>query len=146
MIFNLNHFVDQLYGGQSSRISNWFAVRIERSEAGKMPCESKIVVLHYFHLRATGKTFAAADDDGASAANLLYPKIGEIRSVRYAAMDQKTEGTVLVTRFRIKYGVGIWGRRDCVTAHGVTDCARTVSSSLKRRSPSVPVRMIWPGI
>ena len=78
--------------------------------------------------------------------NLLYPKIGEIRSVCYAAMDQKSEGTVFVTRFRIKYGLGIWGRRDCVTAHGVTDCARTVSSSLKRRSPSVPVLMIWPGI
>ena len=48
MIFNLNHFVNQLYGGQSSRISRWFAVRIKRSEAGKMLCERNIVVLHYF--------------------------------------------------------------------------------------------------
>ena len=35
----------------------------------------------------------------------------------------------------------------CVTVHGLrTYCARTVSSSPRRRSPSVPVRMIRPGI
>ena len=55
--------------------------------------------------------------------NLLYLKIGEMRSVCYTAVDQSSKGTVFVTRFRIKYGFGKWGRRDCVTAHGLrTDC------------------------
>ena len=44
-------------------------------------------------------------------------------------------------------GITKWGRRDCVTAHGLRKyCARTVSSSPRRRSPSVPVRMSRPGI
>ena len=56
---------------------------------------------------------------------------------------------IFVTPFRIKYGSEKWERRDCATAHRDvlrTYCARTVSSSPRRRSPSVPVRMIWPGI
>ena len=44
-------------------------------------------------------------------------------------------------------GITKWGRRDCVTAHALrTYCARTVSSSPRRHSPSVPIRMIRPGI
>ena len=44
-------------------------------------------------------------------------------------------------------GITKWGRRDCVTTHGLrTYCTRTVSSNPRRRSPSVTVRMIRPGI
>ena len=80
--------------------------------------------------------------------NLLYPKIGEIRSVCNRADGSEFKRELLfVTPFRIKYGIGKWGRHDCVTAHGLrTYCARTVSSSPRRRSPSVPVRMIRPDI
>ena len=93
-----------------------------------------------------------------SGVNLLYPKIGEIRSVCNRAdgsefirelslmlcspLKRKTMGISIHVR-----GITKRGRRDCVTAHGLrTYCARTVSSSPRRRSPSVPVRMIRPGI
>ena len=108
MIFNLNHFVDQLYGGQSSRISNWFAVRMKRSEAGKMPCERNIVVLHYFRGEKSSEQWELEIQyllKYKVGLNLLYPKIGEMDPY---AMQQGSEfrGTVFVTRFRIKYGFG----------------------------------------
>ena len=57
-------------------------------------------------------------------------------------LNRKTMGISIHVR-----GITKWGRRDCVTAHGLrTYSARTVSSSPRRRSPSVPVRMIRPGI
>ena len=89
--------------------------------------------------------------------NLLYPKIGEIdpnamlQWIRVqrelclmlcSPLNRKTMGISIHVR-----GTTKWGRRDCVTAHGLrTYCALTVSNSPRRRSPSVPVRMIRPGI
>ena len=75
--------------------------------------------------------------------NLLYPKIGENGSkgsefrelslMLCSPLNRKTMGISIHLR-----GITKWGRRDCVTAHGLrTDCARTVSSSPRRRSPSV---------
>ena len=82
--------------------------------------------------------------------NLLYPKIGENGSKGSefkelcSMLNWKTMGISIHVR-----GITKWGRRasDCVTAHGLcTYYARTVSSSPRRRSPSVPVRMILPCI
>ena len=86
--------------------------------------------------------------------NLLYPKIGENGSkgsefrelclMLCSPLNRKTMGISIHVR-----GMTKWGRRasDCVTAHGLcTYYARTVSSSPRRRSPSVPVLMIRPGI
>ena len=82
---------------------------------------------------------------GQTAAQRTRPRRHQSRSANQWIRVQWE--LIFVTPIRIKYGIRKWGRCDCVTAHGLrTYCARTVSSCPRRRSPSVPVRMIRPGI
>ena len=72
---------------------------MKRSEAGKMPCERKIVVLHYFSLIFRGEKSSEQWELEVqyltrykTGVNLLYQKIGEIRSACYRADGSEFNG------------------------------------------------------